>query len=152
MDRKKFSVCIAGEKLDFTFYTMNYILNDLKKTFKDETIIKVYDLNKYIKWSPIRQDNENNVYYFSYIKFFKEEDIEYGIIGGKTNYNNPDISFDGIKKEDSRYGRIFLEENDYKYSNNVIVIHHKKVDDKADNFLAKFIECYIQRKYNLFDS
>lgn len=38
----------------------------------------------------------------------------------------------------------------YKMSDMIIVIHHKAADE--DSMQATFIERYVQRKYNLFDS
>lgn len=38
----------------------------------------------------------------------------------------------------------------YKMSNMILVVHHKTKDE--DSMQAVFIERYVQRKYNLFDS
>ncbi len=154
MDSKYFDIEIAGESLKFQFYTLEYIFKDLQKIFKDESV-KKYDLSPETKekWSQIRKDNINEAKFFSYIKFFYDEEAKekFGIIGGKTNYNYPDIAFDELGDNDKRFGRIFLSNKEkYKACYEVIVIHHRKVVD--DNMLAIFIERYIQRKYNLFDS
>ena len=152
MNTKEFEVNYYGLKLKFTFYTFEYILTDLYKVFKKNYVTK-YDLSIYRKWSQIRTDCNSNLY-FTYIKFFKENTsgIKYGIVGGKTNYNNPDIVFDDLKPNDNRISRVFLHDTQLSWCNKIIVIHHPNVSQNEDNMQAKFIEKYVQRKYNLFDS
>lgn len=48
------------------------------------------------------------------------------------------------------FGRLFMKSDKYKMSNIILVVHHKTVDE--DSMQAFFIEKYVQRKYNLFDS
>lgn len=74
------------------------------------------------------------------------------IYSGKTNYNNPDISLHDEKENERRFGRLFMKSNkeEYEMSNMILVVHHKKADE--DSMQAFFIERYVQRKYNLFDS
>ena len=43
-----------------------------------------------------------------------------------------------------------LKSDKYEMSNKILVVHHKKAD--KDSLQAFFIERYVQRKYNLFDS
>ena len=92
--------------------------------------------------------------YIIYTKFFieKKTNKTYGLIGGKTNYNNPDISLHDEKENERRFGRLFMKSNkeEYEMSNMILVVHHKKADE--DSMQAFFIERYVQRKYNLFDS
>ena len=104
------------------------------------------------KWSQIRQDNKDKTKFFTYIKFFIDTDTNkiYGLIGGKTNYNSPDISLHDEKENERRFGRLFMKSDKYKMSNIILVVHHKTVDE--DSMQAFFIEKYVQRKYNLFDS
>ena len=52
-----------------------YIVNFLRRSF--------YDVN-----------NKERYHFFAYIKFFVYEGQKYGLVGGKTNYPYPDISFD----------------------------------------------------------
>ena len=81
-------------RLQFEFYTFDSIQEDLKKIFGDQ--VKQYNMSIYKKWSQIRQDQDKDreTKFFTYIKFFieKKTNKTYGLIGGKTNYNNPDIS------------------------------------------------------------
>ena len=92
--------------------------------------------------------------YSTYIKFFIEIETNktYGLIGGKTNYNSPDISLHDEEENERRFGRLFMKSNKdkYKMSNMILVVHHKTKDE--DSMQAVFIERYVQRKYNLFDS
>lgn len=152
MESKVFDVQAAGLTLQFEFYTFESIKDDLEKIFKDQ--VKVYDMSIYKKWSQIRQDNKCDVDFFTYIKFFVEEEEKekktYGLIGGKTNYNKPDVSLHDIKENESRFGRLFIKGHNYKMSNKILVIHHKET--KEDSMQAFFIERYVQRRYNLFDS
>ena len=94
MESKVFDVEAAGLTLQFEFYTFDSIQEDLKKIFGDQ--VKQYNMSIYKKWSQIRQDQDKDreTKFFTYIKFFieKKTNKTYGLIGGKTNYNNPDIS------------------------------------------------------------
>ena len=130
MESKVFDVEAAGLTLQFEFYTFNSIQDDLKKIFGDQ--VQQYDMSIY--------------------KFFIEKNTNktYGLIGGKTNYNSPDISLDDKKENECRFGRLFMKSDKYKMSNKILVVHHKKADE--DSMQAFFIERYVQRKYNLFDS
>lgn len=150
MESKVFDVEAAGLTIAFEFYTFDSIQDDLKKIFRDQ--VKQYDISIYKKWSQIRQDNKDKTKFFTYIKFFidRETNITYGLIGGKTNYNSPDISLHDEKENERRFGRLFMKSDKYKMSDMILVVHHKKVDEDA--MQAFFIEKYVQRKYNLFDS
>lgn len=57
----------------------------------------------------------------------------YGLIGGKTNYNNPDISLHDEKENERRFGRLFMKSNkeEYEMSNMILVVHHKKADEDS---------------------
>ena len=150
MESKVFDVEAAGLTLQFEFYTFNSIQDDLKKIFGDQ--VQQYDMSIYKKWSQIRQDKDGETKFFTYIKFFIEKNTNktYGLIGGKTNYNSPDISLDDKKENECRFGRLFMKSDKYKMSNKILVVHHKKADE--DSMQAFCIERYVQRKYNLFDS
>lgn len=99
-------------------------------------------------------DGEQKKYhFFSYIKFFEYEGKKYGLVGGKTNYLSPDISFDYLGENDNRISRTFLHDRNLEWCKEIIILNHapyleKDIDEKH----AKFIECYLQRKFNLFDS
>lgn len=150
MESKIFYVEAAKLTLPFEFYTLDSIQADLKNNFGDQ--VKQYDMSIYKKWSQIRQDNKDKTKFFTYIKFFIDTDTNkiYGLIGGKTNYNSPDISLHDEKENERRFGRLFMKSDKYKMSNIILVVHHKTVDE--DSMQAFFIEKYVQRKYNLFDS
>lgn len=161
---------IVGQQVDWEFFSYDYILNDLRNqnnisigemTVSIEEIgnkgrkqrffseVKISD-NDSISWLEYKQKEKNN--YFSYIKFFTYDGIEYGLVGGKTNYKRNDITFDEIKKKNNRYARIFLEINKINWSNRVIIVNHTENQKENDEQQSKFLECYLQRKYNLFDS
>lgn len=150
MESKLFDVKAAGLTLSFEFYTFDSIQDDLKKIFGDQ--VKQYDMSIYKKWSQIRQDKYDKTEFFTYIKFFIdiETNKKYGLIGGKTNYNNPDISLYDEKENERRFGRLFMKSDKYKMSDMILVVHHETADE--DSLQAFFIERYVQRKYNLFDS
>ena len=98
-----------------------------------------------------------NTRFFAYIKFFTYDGKDYGLVSGKTNYNNPDLSFDYLSsnegKEDNRFARIFLEQENVKWCNTIVIVNHKaSPQEENDNKEALFIECFLQRKFNLFNS
>ena len=130
MESKVFDVEAAGLTLQFEFYTFDSIQEDLKKIFGDQ--VKQYNMSIYKKWSQIRQDQDKDreTKFFTYIKFFieKKTNKTYGLIGGKTNYNNPDISLHDEKENERRFGRLFMKSNkeEYEMSNMILVVHHKK--------------------------
>lgn len=160
-----FKVTYKGLTLEFELYTKEYILAELKKYFKpvdkfevpvDEFKVPdnmgVYRFGKRLQKS-FKNKECKNYHFFTYIKFFEYEGKEYGIVGGKTNYPLPDISFDELGENDNRISRTFLKVNNLKWSTNVIIINHAahlKYED--DNYQSEFIECFVQRKFNLFDS
>lgn len=153
MESKVFDVKAAGLTLPFEFYTFDSIKDDLEKFFGKQ--VEQYDMSIYKKWSQIRQgrqDQYNETKFFTYIKFFIdiETNKTYGLIGGKTNYNSPDISLHDEKENERRFGRLFMKSDKYKMSDMILVIHHKTSEE--DPMQAFFIERYVQRKYNLFDS
>ena len=82
MESKKFDVKAFGLTLQYEFYTFDFILKDLKEIFGKEEV-QPYNMSIYKKWSQIRQGNNSETEFFTYIKFFI--DIEtgktYGLIG-----------------------------------------------------------------------
>ena len=151
MESKVFNVEVAGLTLLFEFYTFDSIKADLENIFGVRQV-KSYDMTIYRKWSQIRQDKIDETEFFTYIKFFIDIETgkKYGLIGGKTNYNSPDISLHDVKENERRIGRLFMKSDEYKMSDMILVVHHKKAGE--DSLQATFIERYVQRKYNLFDS
>ena len=84
--------------------------------------------------------------------FFDNGENLYGIVGGKTNYITPDISYDIEEEGETRLSRCFLKDNHYEYSNRILVIDHKSCSDADDEAQALFTETYIQRLFNLVNS
>lgn len=149
---KTFKVSHGGVNLPFEMYSMEYIWKELKnnESYFGE-IIKIDQATK-VK---IRNCRKGKNEYFAYIKFFSINGKSYGIVAGKTNYSNPDLSFDDWKDEnDHRYARIFLRDTrGAKWSETIIIVNHKpSASEEEDKQAALFIECYLQRKFNLFNS
>ena len=155
-----FKVTYKGLTIEFELYTKEYILAELKKSncFKSVYEFEVpNDMGVYRFGKFLQEKCENieckNYHFFTYIKFFKYEGEEYGIVGGKTNYPLPDISYDKLGENDNRISRTFLHENCLEWSTNVIIINHAtQLKYEDDNHQSEFIECFVQRKFNLFDS
>ena len=161
METKKsrfFTIIYKGLELDFELFTYDYICSELKKQshcFDSilETTIPDNKIGKHMKKFNI-EEGRKKYHFFSYIKFFVDDDGEiYGIVGGKTNYLRPDFSFEEPKEGDNRVSRNFLYNRGLQWSRKIIILNHapdlKKDDDDRQ---AKFIETFLQRKFNLFDS
>lgn len=154
---KIFYISYRGLELRFELFTINYIISELEKLKSDfESIhrITIQDKNNRKRIREIYMEGEQEKYhFFSYIKFFEYKEQKYGLVGGKTNYPSPDISFDYLGENDNRISRTFLNDKHLKWSKEIIILNHapylKKDDDERQ---AKFIECFLQRKFNLFDS
>lgn len=164
-DKKEISISHCGVTLSFELYSYQHILDNLKKVKDGGGIEEIYEYTIPDKnpFKTLKSEHVNKTYYFTYIKFIEDKKTKelYGIVGGKTNYSYPDISFDGRQNDnDKRLSRIFLENNEeYEYSRSVIVIDHAPVEiedeqerRKRDEQQALFIETYIQRKFNLLNS
>lgn len=159
VDKEDFTVSCYGISLPFEWYSMECILEELKnsKEYFGNVVKMEEATNDKIK--KYYEENEEklgkNTRFFTYIKFFYINGKNYGIVAGKTNYTNPDLLFDSRNGEtDNRYARIFLENSsDAQWSETIVIVNHKPSDsEKADNQAALFIECYLQRKFNLLDS
>lgn len=158
-----FDIIINGLTLKFELFTYDYILQKLKDCKEIESVVplEIPEVKPFSEMKKIYLDEEGNekYHFFAYIKFFEREDGElFGIVGGKTNYPQPDIAFDILnkksKKQDNRISRIFLDMNaKFSYSRKVLIINHnQKLDIKSDNQQALFLETYVQRMFNLLDS
>jgi len=152
-----FKVLYKGLELEFELFTIDYIYSELKKQKKEfESIHKIIVPDKNIEKSlrEIYIDGKQKKYhFFSYIKFFEYQGVKYGLVGGKTNYPRPDISFDYLEKNDNRISRTFLDNEHLQWSREVIILNHTSgLEKHDDDKQAKFIECFVQRKFNLFDS
>ena len=158
-----FDIIINGLTLKFELFTYDYILQKLKDCKGIESVVplEIPEVKPFSELKKIYLDEEGNekYHFFAYIKFFEREDGElFGIVGGKTNYPQPDIAFDILnkksQKQDNRISRIFLDMNaKFSYSRKVLIINHnQKLDIKSDNQQALFLETYVQRLFNLLDS
>ena len=151
-----FEIKKSGLKLDFEFFTLNYIKTVLEKIgYLSVRQVKVDPPSN--PRNPKRfvelRNRENTNKYFTYIKFFEKDGEKYGIVGGKTNYIRPDIDYNCSKENETRLSRCFLVENKLEYSNTILVIDHNKCsNDNEDKAQSLFIETYIQRLFNLLDS
>ena len=155
----------GGVSLPFEMYSMEYIWNELKskashfgKISKIEHATKD-EIENYYRDN--KKDLGENTRHFAYIKFFHVNDTDYGLVAGKTNYTRPDLLFDYLDGEkDHRYARIFLRDmkktSDATWSETIIIVNHKpfasEEEEEEDKQAALFIECYLQRKFNLFNS
>ena len=157
----EFLIKYCGSKLPFEFFSLEYILTELRnheELFGSIEIIKNATKASIKKYYKEKKDSlGESTRFFAYIKFFTHNKKCYGIVGGKTNYNNPDLSFDYLssneEKEDNRFARIFLKQENVVWSNTIVIVNHKASTPKEnDNKEALFIECFLQRRFNLFNS
>lgn len=81
-------------------------------------------------------DGNEKYHFFAYIKFFIFDGQKFGLVGGKTNYPYPDISFDYKKG----VARTFLNDNKLRWSDEIIIVNHEpSLDDRIkDNQQAIF--------------
>lgn len=179
---KKFEVEIEGLKLKFELYEYDEIENELISWIDQDFIESYHSVIfpeiKYARYKylfndiSIEEGTEKKKYqYFSYIKFFRFTDDngvekKYGLVAGKTSYSSIDVSFDyledekdkknkkdKIDKKDKRIARNFLEQKELKWDHEIIVVNHKPhLELDVDERQALFLECFLQRKFNLFDS
>ena len=151
---KNFNIEISKLELEFKLYTKEYIMETLKNIKMDYKLISV---DKYRQIKKRRElylnDKGEKYHFFSFIRFFECEGIDYGIVGGKTNYPKPDIFIKDNKKEEKRFARIFLKTKNYKWSEEILIVNHSEnLPLKEDESQSLFIECFLQRRFNLFDS
>ena len=150
-----FKVNYHGLELEFELYELEYIESTLKSLEETGIVFnaRTIELPEYNSFKSLREyhKEDDSRYFYSYIKFFEFNKKLYGIVGGKTNYVNPDISF---KLDGNSIARNFLRDNNLEYSRKVIIVDHYKsgLDKNIDDYQAKFLEKYLQRLFNLFDS
>ena len=157
---REFNVSCYGVELPFKFFSIDYIWKELNRNKElYGRVIKMENVSKAIIKKYYNEHSEElgkNSRHFAYIKFCNYNGECYGIVGGKTNYTNPDLSFDGTNNQsqkDNRYARNFLDNNKMKWDKTIIIINHKPSNsEEADKKEAFFIECYLQRIFNLFES
>ena len=92
--------------------------------------------------------------FFAYIKFCNVNGDKYGLVGGKTNYTSPDLDFSkNYENSSTSFARKYLSNNNLDWDKTVIIIEHIPTHDKeSDDEMALFIECFLQREFNLFES
>lgn len=154
----EFNISCYGTELPFELYSIDYIwekINKSKELFG--MIIKMEKATKTkIKqfYDENNKDLGKNSRYFAYIKFCNYNGECYGIVGGKTNYTSPDLNFDMKRdKKDNRYSRNFLHTEGINWDETILIVNHKPaVSEEADEQEALFVECYLQRIFNLFES
>lgn len=158
-ERKTFKLTYHGLTLEFELFTKTFIRKKLKKLENKKYISPIKCISIPEEKCPFKYLNKyyedeqiNKRYYFSYIKLFKYEGKEYGLVGGKTNYRYPDINFD---KNSDTITRTFLRKENYEWSREVIIVNYNEeniLDQTKADKQAKFLELFLQRTFNLFDS
>lgn len=158
---KKFNVMYNDLNLEFIFYNKEFILSKLKEYEGSKSISSVRCVyipemrNRYseLKNEYIDIQGKEKYHFFAYIKFFEYDGEKYGLVGGKTNYRQPDITFDYLEKIDNRIARTFLNANNLNWSREIIVVNHSQFAKRdVDEKQALFLECFLQREFNLFNS
>lgn len=150
-----FKVNYHGLELEFELYELKHIESTLKALEETGIVFnaRTIELPEYNPFKSLREyyEEDGTRYFYSYIKFFEFNKKLYGIVGGKTNYINPDISF---KLDGNSIAKNFLRDNNLEYSRKVIIVDHygSSLAKNIDDYQAKFLEKYLQRLFNLFDS
>lgn len=126
---------------------LDKIMNKNINVDKEDFTVSCYEVSLPFEWYSmeyILKELENSKVYFG--NMVKME---------KATKANPDLLFDSKNgEEDNRYAGIFLENlSDAKWSETIVIVNHESsASEEADNQAALFIECYLQRKFNLLDS
>ena len=112
-ESRSFEITYYDLKLKFELFSIDCIFNKLKIFEQDKIISSVHRLQiphnkrfRSFKEIYIDVNNKERYHFFAYIKFFVYEGQKYGLVGGKTNYPYPDISFD--YKKNRGISRIFF--------------------------------------------
>lgn len=156
-ESKFFEIAYYGLKLKFELFSIEYIEDKLKTLKQDQIIFSAERLQipkrkpfHSLKKDYIGTDGKEKYHFFAYIKFFVFDGQKFGLVGGKTNYPYPDISFDYKKG----VARTFLIDNKFRWSDEIIIVNHEPSlnDREKDNQQAIFLEKFLQRQFNLFDS
>lgn len=144
-----------GLNLPFELFNIELIksrLEELKKN--DNTISNFYIIDEATRTKIKGKDYQDNARFFAYIKFLNANGHKYGLVGGKTNYTSPDLDFGkDYGNSKTSFARKFLKKNNLKWDDTIIIIEHIPANnEKHDEEMALFIECFLQREFNLFDS
>lgn len=163
---KFFEVSYYGLKLKWELFTIECIWDKLKTLEQNQIIysIKCLEIPNVKPFSPFKEiytdaAGKEKYHFFAYIKFFVYEGQKYGLVGGKTSYLYPDIDFERKKgKEvttrDKRIARTFLRDKNFSWCDEIIIVNHEPFlgEREKDNQQAIFLEKFLQRQFNLFDS
>ena len=141
-------------KLPFELFHIDVIksrLEELKEA--DNPISNFYELDKVTNKKIRKKGYQDNARFFAYIKFLNINGDKYGLVGGKTNYTSPDLDFSkDYGNSLTSFARKFLSDKDLNWDDTIIIIEHIPTNNKeSDNEMALFIECFLQREFNLFD-
>lgn len=165
-ESKFFEVAYYGLRLEIELFSIQYIWDKLKTLEQNQIIfsaerLQIPKLKSFGSFKEIYTDadGKEKYHFFAYIKFFVYEGQKYGLVGGKTNYPHPDIRFDYKKgkeaaQKDKRIARTFLKNQNFKWSDEIIIVNHEPFLDcrEKDEQQALFLENFLQRQFNLFDS
>lgn len=158
-ESRTFEIDYYGLKLKFELFSIDYICDKLKLLEQEQIIsIERLQIPKRKPFSSFKKiytdaDGKEKYHFFAYIKFFVCEGNKYGLVGGKTNYPYPDISFD-YEEKGKRIARTLLYAEKFQWSDEIIIVNHKPFLDnrEKDEKQAIFLERFLQRQFNLFDS
>lgn len=154
---KTFKIEYHNMQLNFQLFTKKFIMKELKQ-LENERIISSAKLIEIPVVHPFTElksyyerEQKDKRYFFAYIKFFNFNDTEYGLVCGKTNYVYPDIDF---SKTSDTVARNFLKNNAYEWSRDIIIIDCLKenLNKKESDKQVRFLECFLQRQFNLLNS
>ena len=153
MSSKEFDINLHGIKSQFLFFSREYIEDTLKSQNIEYEIIKLDSKTRgTLKRIAEGLECDKTNHFFSYIRFFENDKVKYGLVGGKTSYYSPDV-FPGENKEiENRYARLFLKKTHMDWDKEILVVLKSNGNSIINNQGAKFMECYLQRRFNLFDS
>ena len=161
LDKKQnnFKIAYHGMELEIELFTKSFIFDKLKKLEEDGVISSVKTIQIPNEKRPFTElknyynsEQKEKRYFFAYIKFFEFNGEEYGLVGGKTNYIYRDISFD---KDSDSIARNFLKNKQYEWSREIVIVNCKEeiFDNKKEaDKQVRFLERFLQRQFNLFDS
>lgn len=140
-------------KLPFKLFSIDVIKSRLEQLKDaDNLISNFYELDKATKKKIREKSYQDNARFFAYIKFLNVSGDKYGLVGGKTNYTSPDLEFTkDYKNSKTSFAKKFLSYNDLNWDDTIIIIEHISTNKESDEEMALFIECFLQREFNLFD-
>lgn len=158
-ESKIFKIERCGIKLEFELFTKQFITKKLEELESANLISSIKCIaipNERCPFAKLENyynvEQRNKRYYYAYIKFFIYKGKKYGLVGGKSNYVYPDINFD---IRDNTIARTFLRSNHYDWCREIIIVNVNEENlkkGKREEDQVLFLEIFLQRKFNLFDS